>query len=61
MSTQPWYIFNNDYIYYIYWAPPYYAQAAFGLISSNLLNVNFRFSSDLLQQYIVLRENKNML
>ena len=42
MNTEPWYILNNfpNFAITDHWAPPYYAQAAFGMISYCLHNVN---------------------
>jgi hypothetical protein len=52
MSTEPQYILNNfsDLDIIDYQAPAYYAQAAFGLTNSYLLNVNFNSFLDLLHR-----------
>jgi len=42
-----------------HWTPLYYAHVAFVLGRSYLLNVDFRYFSDLLNQYTFLLENKS--
>jgi len=46
--------------YFYHWAPPYYAQATFGLTSSYLLNVIVPFLSDWPNQQTFVHENKRI-